>query len=313
MASCQGTGAPGAPRNKEEEMNTDVSRLRLSGLQLIGLAGTVFAALFLMMVGPGGATAAVGPTDLILTKSDSADPAVQGDNFSYTIATRNQGANDASAVVVTDTLPADVDYVSSSATAGSCQRTGANVTCNLGQVNAGVTATVTIVVKAKRTGTASNTASLASVDDTNAANNQDTETTVINKKATGKKPKKPKGASCATPTISGTAGADVLVGTAGADVIRGFAGNDRIFAGGGNDLICADIGVDRVVGGTGADTMVGGPGRDRLLGGGGGDLIRGKAGRDVLRGQRGNDLLNGGRNSDSCKGGAGRDTLRSCP
>lgn len=294
-------------------MNTDVSRRRLGGLQMVGLAGTVFAALVLMMVGPGNATAAIGPTDLVLTKTDSADPAVQGDNFTYTIAARNQGANDASAVVVTDTLPADVDFVSSSATAGSCERTGATVACSLGQVNAGVTATVTIVVKAKRTGTASNTASLASVDDTNAANNQDTETTVISKKPTGKKPKKPKGASCATPTISGTAGNDVLVGTAGADTIRGFAGDDRIFGGGGNDLICADIGADRVVGGPGADTMVGGLGRDRLLGGGGGDLLRGKAGRDTLRGQRGNDLLNGGRNSDSCKGGAGRDTLRSCP
>ena len=313
MAFAPGNAALKGPQEQEEEMNTDVSSRRLGGLQMVGLAGTVFAALVLMMVGPGSATAAVGPTDLVLTKSDSADPAIQGDNFSYTIAARNQGANDASAVVVTDTLPADVDYISSSATAGSCQRTGANVTCDLGQVNAGVTATVTIVVKAKRTGTASNTATVASVDDTNAANNQDTETTVINKKPTGKKPKKPKGATCAAPTISGTAGNDVLVGTAGADVIRGFAGNDQIFGGGGNDLICADIGVDRAVGGTGADTMVGGPGRDRLLGGGGGDLIRGKAGRDVLRGQRGGDILNGGRNRDSCKGGAGRDTLRSCP
>lgn len=293
-------------------MNTEASSRRLHGPRLFGAAGAVFAALVLAMVGAGGAAAAIGPTDLVLTKSDSVDPAVHQDNFTYTIQVRNQGANDASAVVVTDNLPSEVDYVSSSTSAGSCQRAGSAVTCNLGQVNAGVTVTATIVVKAKKTGTTSNTASLTSVDDTDAANNQDTETTVINKKPTGKKPKA-KNASCAAPTVSGTAGNDTLVGTAGADVIRGFAGNDQVFGNGGNDLICVNLGADRVVGGTGADTIVGGPGRDRLIGGGGGDVLKGATGRDVLRGQRGNDALNGGRNRDSCKGGSGRDSLTRCP
>jgi uncharacterized repeat protein (TIGR01451 family) len=277
------------------------------------LAVVILAALVLGLVGSGLAGAAVGPTDLALTKGDNADPAVQGQEFAYTIQARNLGANDASGVVVTDVLPTDVDYVSSSATAGTCGRAGNTVTCDLGQINAGAVAAVTITVTAKKTGTASNTASLTSVDDTNAANNQDTESTVIAKKATGKPPKQPKSASCAAPTISGTAGNDTLVGTAGSDVIRGFAGADRVFGGGGNDLICVNLGADFVSGGTGADTIVGGTGRDRLLGGGSGDLIKGNTGRDVLRGQRGNDALNGGRNRDSCKGGAGRDSLTRCP
>jgi uncharacterized repeat protein (TIGR01451 family) len=298
---------------KEEELNAETAAKGLRRSRLVGMAGAVLAVLVLM-TGPGVAAAAIGPTDLVLTKSDSADPAVQGDNFTYTIQVLNQGANDASAVVVTDTLPSRVSYVSSSATAGSCQRGGSTVTCDLGQVNAGVTVTASIVVKAQKKGTASNTASLTSVDDSipaTAANNQDTEATVINKKPTGKKPKGK--ASCAAPTISGTAGSDTLVGTAGADVIRAFAGNDQLFGGGGNDLICADRGADRVIAGSGGDTVIGGPGNDRLIGGSGRDLLKGKSGRDRLRGGRSGDFLNGGRGRDSCKGGAGSDTLRRCP
>ena len=42
------------------------------------LAVVILAALVVALVGSGLAGAAVGPTDLALTKGDSADPAVQG-------------------------------------------------------------------------------------------------------------------------------------------------------------------------------------------------------------------------------------------
>jgi uncharacterized repeat protein (TIGR01451 family) len=270
-----------------------------------GLFALLGAALITM---PGGAAAAVGPTDLAVTKTDSPDPITVGNNLTYTIRVANQGANDASSVVVTDTLPSsDLDFVSATASSGTCNKSGNTISCDLGQVNAGTTATATIVVKTKKTGTVSNTASVASPDDTNAANNQATATTTVT--ARSKKQK----ASCATPTISGTAGNDVLVGTTAGDVIRGFAGDDQIFGGGGRDLICADLGADFVVGGAGGDTVIGGAGFDRLIGGLGPDLLKGKKGRDKLRGQAGGDTLNGGSGRDSCKGGAGRDVLRRCP
>jgi uncharacterized repeat protein (TIGR01451 family) len=270
-----------------------------------GLFALLGAALIAM---PGSAAAAVGPTDLSLTKTDSPDPVLVGSNLTYTIRVQNLGANDASAVTVTDALSAsDVDFVSATASSGTCNKSGNTVSCDLGQVNAGTTATVTIVVKTKKTGIISNTASVASPEDTNTANNQATATTTVT--ATPKKNK----ASCATPTISGTPGNDVLVGTGGADVIRGFSGDDQIFGGAGRDLICADLGGDFVVGGGGGDTVIGGAGLDRLIGGLGPDLLKGKAGRDKLRGQAGGDTLNGGRGRDSCKGGAGRDVLRRCP
>ena len=260
------------------------------------------------LIAPGQA---FGASDLSITKIDSADPVADNSNFTYTLRVRNLGTNDASDVTVTDTLPTSVDFVSVTPTAGSCDRQGRKVTCELGQLNADATATVTIVVTAKKTGNTSNTAEVTSPEDTGAANNTDTETTLVQNKATGKKPKgRP---SCAAPTIEGTAGNDVLTGTAGPDVIRGFAGADQIFGLGGSDLICANRGADAVFGGPKADTVSGGPGRDRLIGGTGGDVLRGKAGSDRLRGQRGADLLNGGLNRDSCKGGPGRDVLRRCP
>jgi uncharacterized repeat protein (TIGR01451 family) len=247
----------------------------------------------------------------MVTKNDSADPVVRGSQFTYTVQVRNLGAGataDATNVTVVDTLPAQVDFVSATPSAGTCQQAAGAVTCSLGQVNAGATATVTIVVKAQRQGTASNLVTVTSPEDTSPANNQDTETTAILNKGKAKKL-----ASCATPTISGTAGNDVLTGTNRADVIRAFSGDDQVFAGGGKDLICADLGADLVSGGPKADLVIGGGGPDRLVGNTEGDVLKGKRGRDRLRGNFGNDFLNGGRGRDSCKGGPGQDTLRRCP
>jgi uncharacterized repeat protein (TIGR01451 family) len=269
-------------------------------------------ALALGLIGGTGASAAVGATDLSMTKADTADPVTVGDTFGYVLKVKNEGANDAGDVITTDTLPSQVSYVSATPSAGTCEKSGSKITCDLGQVNATASASVTITVKASKSGTASNTASLTSSDDTNAANNLDTETTVINKKPGTPKPKKGK-PSCAAPTIVGTAGNDVLQGTSRADVIVSLTGDDQVFAGGGNDLVCTDGGADFVDAGSGKDFVNGGAGPDKLFGGDGGDTLKGKNGRDKLLGGRGDDLLNGGKKRDKCKGGPGRNTLLACP
>jgi len=286
-------------------------RARRGGVGLV--VGTVLLGVLAgALLGLPGAAAAPGPTDLSLTKSDSADPVTKDTEFSYSIRVTNPGPNDATDVVVTDTLPSQVDFKSSTPSSGTCSRAGSVVTCNLGQVNSGVTATVTIVVKAKRTGTASNTAVVTtSVADANSANNSDTETTVINDKPKKTKGKKAKG--CAAPTISGTPGNDSIVGTRKADVIVTFAGNDRVVAGDGKDIICTGSGNDFVSAGPKADTVIGGRGRDKLFGNTGGDILKGNKGRDKLRGNKGDDFLGGGRGRDKCRGGSGKDKLRACP
>jgi uncharacterized repeat protein (TIGR01451 family) len=263
----------------------------------------------------GGAGAVVGNTDVSLTKADTADPVTVGDTFGYVITVKNEGTMDAADVIVTDTLPSEVSYVSATPSQGTaCQKQGSKITCDLGQVNTLASASVTIMVKASNSGTASNTASLTFASDTNAANNLDTETKTINKKpTTPKAPKHKAKASCASPTIVGTAGDDVLQGTSHADSIVGLTGNDQIFGNGGKDVICAGAGFDLVVGGSGGDFVNGGANGDRLIGQGGGDILKGKNGPDKLKGGTGDDLLNVGKGRDKCKGGAGRDAIRGCP
>jgi uncharacterized repeat protein (TIGR01451 family) len=69
--------------------------------------------------------------------------------LTYTATVVNAGAVDATGVSVTDTLPAGEKYKSATASQGSCSVLAQKVTCNLGQVGAATTATVTIVVKVK--------------------------------------------------------------------------------------------------------------------------------------------------------------------
>jgi len=280
----------------------------------IAVVGALVALAVGLIGGAGSAGAAVGDTDLSMTKTDTADPVTVGDTFAYVLTVKNEGANDAADVMTTDTLPSKISYVSATPSAGTCEKAGSKITCDLGQVNATASASVTITVRATDNGTISNTASLTSANDTNAANDLDTESTVLNKKPKTPKPKKQKGhASCALPTIVGTAGDDVIQGTSHADSIATGTGNDQVFAGGGNDLICTDGGFDFVDAGPGKDIVNGGSGPDRLLGGDGGDILKGKNGRDRLLGGQGDDILNGGKKRDRCKGGPGRNTLLRCP
>jgi uncharacterized repeat protein (TIGR01451 family) len=294
-------------------MRINTATPRWGAPRLVGIGALVLGILVAMLViYSGGATAAPGDADLSITKTDSPDPVVQGNNLTYTITVTNNGPLAATNVVVTDNLPssADTDFVSATPSVGTCQHTGNTVTCELGTVNAGTSAVVTIVVKAKKSGTLSNTATVASPEDNTPANNSATAGTTVSKKGG----KKPKGAlSCGAPTITGTAGDDVITGTSRKDAIVTGLGNDTVFGGGGGDLICTDGGADRAFGQDGNDTVIAGGGPDLANGGKGGDVLKGKAGRDRLKGKSGNDFLNGGRNRDRCKGGSGADTLRRCP
>jgi uncharacterized repeat protein (TIGR01451 family) len=286
---------------------------RRAATRLIGAAAALAA---LALVVAGGASADPGPTDLALTKTDSPDPIVQGETLTYTLKVDNLGVgatSDATDVTVTDTLPSQVDFKTATSPNGTCQRAGSTVTCDLGTVNAGASATVIITVKADKSGTISNTASVATTVIDDVATNLDTEMTVVNKKTKVPKPKKPKGKTCALPSITGTPGSDSITGTRRDDVIVTGAGNDTVFGLGGKDLVCTNGGADLVSGGDKDDTVIGGAGPDRLFGNTGKDILRGKSGRDRLRGNADDDLLNGGRARDNCRGGAGVDVLRRCP
>ncbi|HEX5589750.1 MAG TPA: ExeM/NucH family extracellular endonuclease [Candidatus Limnocylindrales bacterium] len=96
----------------------------------------------------------------------------------------------------------------------------------------------------------------------------------------------------------GTDAADTLTGTAGADLLIGLQGDDTLSGLGGADLLC---------GGNGNDSLSGGDGDDTLEGDRGNDVLSGGAGRDVLRGGQGDDSLTGGADADAFSGGSGMD------
>lgn len=123
-------------------------------------------------------TAVSTSADLSITKTDSVDPVVAGNNLTYTITVSNAGPSDAANVVVTDTLPAGVTFVSSTGCTESAA--GGVPTCSLGTVSAGGNKqyTVTVTVNAGTTGTITNSVSAASdtsdPDDTNNSTSEDT-------------------------------------------------------------------------------------------------------------------------------------------
>jgi uncharacterized repeat protein (TIGR01451 family) len=117
-------------------------------------------------------------TDLAVTKIDSKDPAAVGRPLTYTITVTNNGPGLAAGVTLTDTLPATVTLLSALPSQGSCSGT-APVTCSLGQIASGGSATVSITVRPNQAGLVTNTATVTANTDTNPANNTDTEQTAI--------------------------------------------------------------------------------------------------------------------------------------
>jgi uncharacterized repeat protein (TIGR01451 family) len=267
----------------------------------------VLGAIAFLGVEAVSAGGAIDPADLSLTKSANPDPVGEDAALTYAIEVQNGGPDAATNVVVTDDLPSQVDPVSATPSAGTCDVMGKKVTCELGTVASGGSATVTIEVTTKKAGQITNTASVASdVEDPQTANNEDSVTTTV----TAPQPT----ATCKkkAPTITGTDAGETLNGTDKKDVILAGGGDDQVNGGDANDLICAGDGNDSVLAGAGNDFVKGQLGRDAIKGQAGGDTLRGNRGRDKLRGGSENDLLAGGKGRDSCRGGRGNDILRSC-
>jgi uncharacterized repeat protein (TIGR01451 family) len=88
---------------------------------------------------------------------------LQGDTLTYTLTAINHGPDTASAVVVTDNLPAGVSFVSCTAPGGTCNGSGNARTISYGSLAVGVTQTITLVTtKAAGTSVITNIATIAS-------------------------------------------------------------------------------------------------------------------------------------------------------
>lgn len=117
--------------------------------------------------------------DLSVTQTDSPDPAVAGSDYAYVITVTNNGGLDATGVTLLDTPPTGASIVSVSSTQGSCT-TSTTVTCSLGDLADGESASVVLVVQSATGGLVDNVASVsASEPDTNTGNDVSVESTAI--------------------------------------------------------------------------------------------------------------------------------------
>ena len=89
-------------------------------------------------------TTQVGGADLAITKTASSNTVAAGTQFTYTIGVTNGGPASAFNVVVTDTLPTGLSYVSSTDT---CTAVAATLTCHLGALASGRSTSFTVQVK----------------------------------------------------------------------------------------------------------------------------------------------------------------------
>jgi uncharacterized repeat protein (TIGR01451 family) len=113
--------------------------------------------------------------DLAITKTASAASVAQGGALSYTLTVTNYGIINASSVVVTDALPASVTFVSATTSQGTFNNNAGLFTANLGTVNLGSGASITINVTANTIGSVTNTATTrAAQTDPNLGNNSAT-------------------------------------------------------------------------------------------------------------------------------------------
>jgi uncharacterized repeat protein (TIGR01451 family) len=127
--------------------------------------------------------------DLGIAIADSPDPVGQGALLTYTLQATNLGPSTSPSMTITDTLPAQVTFVSSTPGFPTCMHVAGVVTCTLGATlppNASTTVTLQATVGPSATGPLSNTATVAGgATDPASANNSDVETTQVVARADG--------------------------------------------------------------------------------------------------------------------------------
>jgi len=128
-----------------------------------------------------GSLGAAHGADLSVTISDNPDPVVAGALLTYTVTVRNNGFETARGISLTDTLDRNVRFKSARASQGRCSAQKTAVSCALGDLGDGESATVTIVVRPSKKGTVTNTAPVAAVEPVapDTSNNTASETTTV--------------------------------------------------------------------------------------------------------------------------------------
>ncbi len=100
--------------------------------------------------------------DLSISIAAPPSPAPFGTNLIYTLTVANTGPSEATGVMVTNWLPANIAFISATSSQGTCSQDNGVVTGNLGLIAGGTNATITIVVTSTSIGvTLTNVASVS--------------------------------------------------------------------------------------------------------------------------------------------------------
>lgn len=100
--------------------------------------------------------------NLVLTKTVALNPAIVGQNITYTLVVTNDGPGLATSVSLTDTLPTTVTFKSATSTQGNCVAVNTNLICNLGDLSNGASARVVLTVNTTTAGDLINKATVTS-------------------------------------------------------------------------------------------------------------------------------------------------------
>ena len=110
--------------------------------------------------------------DLAVKVGAKPSPVSVTQSLTYSATLQNQGPEDATNVVFTDTLPTGVSFGSASISAGTCTQANLVVTCSIPKLVSGDAALLTIAVVPTASGTANNSVSAAADEtDENTGNN----------------------------------------------------------------------------------------------------------------------------------------------
>jgi uncharacterized repeat protein (TIGR01451 family) len=122
----------------------------------------------------------VPATDLGVIHLGRPNPLWRGDNLTYSIVVTNNGPIAATGVVLQDTLPGSMSFISVNSTQGSCTNQSGILTCNLGNLPNAGQALVTVLVRPGSLGTITNRARItANEADLVLTNNDVIQTTTV--------------------------------------------------------------------------------------------------------------------------------------
>jgi uncharacterized repeat protein (TIGR01451 family) len=118
--------------------------------------------------------------DLALGMVATPNPITAQNNLTYTLTVTNNGPDTATDVALNQSLPASVTFVSVNSSQGTSTFGAGQVSCNIGTLNVGAVATITVVVIPQTPGTIYSTASVGgSEQDLNSFNNSATIATLV--------------------------------------------------------------------------------------------------------------------------------------